>query len=878
MLTIDPAQLPTHFQSKEAEEKWCRTWDDWQIYHYDATRPRKETFVVDTPPPTVSGSLHIGHVFSYTQTDIIVRYQRMCGRNIFYPMGWDDNGLPTERRVQNYFHVRCDLRTPYEPGLKLEAASSKDLKETPPRNVSRQNFIELCLQLTREDEKAFTALWKRLGLSVDWRQEYSTIDDHCRRLAQFSFIDLYKKGHVYSVEAPTMWDVDFQTAVAQAEVEDRELPGMLHHVRFGIEGSDKHFTIATTRPELLPACVGVTAHPNDERYKSLFGKKAITPLFFAPVPIFPSELADPDKGTGILMVCTFGDANDVFWWRQNQLPLRQTLGRNGRFDQVAYGQDGWESLKPAAANAAYQQLAGKTVKTAQKIVVDMLRDASGAATGNEPPLTDEPRPIQHAVKFFEKGDRPLEFISTKQWFVRLLDKKNTLIDAGERIAWHPDFMRVRYRNWTENLQQDWCISRQRFFGVPFPLWYPLDGDGKPDFSRHLLADIQDLPVDPSTAAPRGYKENQRGVPNGFIAESDVFDTWFTSSLTPQICSQWQVDEGMHSRLFPMDLRPQSHEIIRTWAFYTVVKSLLHEDNIPWSQATISGWILDPDRKKMSKSKGNVMTPMHLLDEYGSDGVRYWAASARLGADTAFDEQVLKVGKRLVTKLLNAGKFVLSQTGVPAPISSELDIAFMHKLHEFVTRVTELNDNFEYATGLKEINGFFWNNFTDSLIELVKGRAKDETLDARQRGSAITTLRRGLSVFLRLFAPVVPYITEEVWSWAFAEETGIKSIHRAPWPGDADFTDVPSDATSEVFDLAVNCWAAINKYKAQGGVTSGRPIEKLSLAANSVTAEKASTAMADVMAAARARSYTIAKQDTMAEGEFEVLEATFAETV
>lgn len=878
MLTINPAEMPSHFQSKQKEEEWCRLWNDWQIYHYDGTRPRAETFVVDTPPPTVSGALHIGHVFSYTQTDIVVRYQRMRGRNIFYPMGWDDNGLPTERRVQNYFHVRCDPRTPYEPGLKLEPASAKEQKQNPPRNVSRANFIELCLQLTREDEKAFMALWKRLGLSVDWRQEYSTIDDHCRRLAQFSFIDLHKKGHVYSIEAPTMWDVDFQTAVAQAEVEDRELPGLLHHLRFGIDGSDRHFTIATTRPELLPACVGVTAHPNDERYKGLFGKRAITPLFRVPVPIFPSELADPEKGTGVLMVCTFGDATDVVWWRQNQLPLRQILGRDGRLAAVTYGQEGWESLNPAAANAFYQELIGKTVRSAQKIVVDMLRHASGAATGSEPPLAGEPQPITHAVKFFEKGDKPLEFISTRQWFVRLLDKKDLLIEAGDRITWHPDFMRVRYRNWTENLQQDWCISRQRFFGVSFPLWYPLDKEGNPDFSRPLLADVEQLPVDPSTASPKGYEESQRGCPDGFMAESDVFDTWFTSSLTPQICSQWQIDDRIHSRLFPMDLRPQSHEIIRTWAFYTIVKSLLHENSIPWRQAAISGWILDPDRKKMSKSKGNVMTPMHLLDEFGSDGVRYWAASARLGVDTTFDEQVLKVGKRLVTKLFNAGKFVLSQTGEPGPITSDIDIAFMQKVHELVQRVTSLNDKFEHATALKEINGSFWNNFTDTFIELAKGRARGEGADASGRSSAIATLRRGLSVFLRLFAPVVPYITEEVWSWAFAEESGARSIHRMAWPSDADFADIPRGSTSEVFDLAVNCLAAINKYKAQAGVTSGRAVEHLVLAANSGTAGKIRTAISDVMASTRARRYTLTKKESLPDGEFETLEAVFSEAV
>ncbi len=878
MLTIDPAILPAHFEAGQAEKKWSQFWDKLRLYSYDPSRPRAETFAVDTPPPTVSGSLHIGHVFSYTQTDIIARYQRMRGRNIFYPMGWDDNGLPTERRVQNYFHVRCDARAPYEPGLKLEAATAKEQKETPPRTISRANFIELCLQLTRQDEQAFMELWQRLGLSVDWSQEYSTIDDRCRRLAQISFLDLCDKGHVYNVEAPTMWDVDFQTAVAQAEVEDRKLPAFLHHLRFGIEGSEQHFTIATTRPELLPACVGVTAHPDDARYKHLFGRRAITSLFRVPVPIFPSELADPEKGTGILMVCTFGDATDVMWWRQNRLALRQILGRDGRIMPIVYGQEGWESLNPEAANAFFGELVGKTVKSAQKIIVQMLRDSAGAATGHEPPLAEEPKPIEHAVKFFEKGDRPLEFITTRQWFVRLMDKKDPLLEAGDRIAWHPDFMRMRYRNWTENLQQDWCISRQRFFGVPFPLWYPLDPQGNPDFSNFILAQQQQLPVDPSTTPPPGYEESQRGVPLGFIAESDVLDTWFTSSLTPQIASQWQIDEDRHHRLFPMDLRPQSHEIIRTWAFYTIVKSLLHENDIPWKQATISGWILDPDRKKMSKSKGNVMTPMHLLDQYGADGVRYWAASARLGVDTAFDEQILKVGKRLVTKLFNASKFVLSQVGEPGPITSDLDLAFMQKLRDLVQRATELNDKFEYAIALKEVNSFFWNSFTDTFIELVKGRARGEGTDEAGRGSALTTLRRGLSILLRLFAPVVPYITEEIWSWTFAEETGEKSIHRASWPNDADFAGLEKSFPPEVFEMAVTCLTVINKRKAEAGVATGRAIEYLVLAANPATGSRIRTAVPDIMAATRARRYTIKEKEGLPDGDFEVLEAQFVEAV
>jgi valyl-tRNA synthetase len=395
--SIDPGKLPKHFDAVEVEDRWDAAWQQEGVYHYDPSRPRDETYVVDTPPPTASGSLHIGHVFSYTQADVVVRYKRMTGMNIFYPMGWDDNGLPTERRVQNYFHIRCDPNTPYEEGLVFEQASSK-VRKKPARLVSRPNFIEACFDLIKEDEDAFSRLWHRLGLSVDWRQEYQTIDDHCRRTAQVSFRDLWDKGHVYTSDAPTMWDTDFQCAVAQAEVEDRDLPGAFHKIEFGIEGEDASFVIATTRPELLAACVGVTAHPEDERYKPFFGKRAVTPLFHAPVPIFPSEMADPDKGTGVLMVCTFGDQTDVQWWREEGLALRQIIGPHGRLaTDVDFTEAPFESLEPATANAAYAEIAGKSIKQAQAKMVELLADPAGSATGGGPPLVEDPEPIQHAV-------------------------------------------------------------------------------------------------------------------------------------------------------------------------------------------------------------------------------------------------------------------------------------------------------------------------------------------------------------------------------------------------------------------------------------------------------------------------------------------------
>jgi len=854
---MDISQLPKHFDAKLAEDSWDQKWDDWGIYRYNPARSREETFVVDTPPPTVSGSLHVGHVFSYTHTDLMARYQRMRGRNVFYPMGWDDNGLPTERRVQNYFNVRCDPTIHHTDNIDLAAAA----KEKNPVSISRQNFIELCLKLTVEDEVVFKALWRRIGLSVDWEQEYSTIDARCRKAAQLSFLDLFNKGHIYAVDSPAMWDVDFQTAVAQAEVEDRNTSGHFHNIRFGVEDSETTFVIATTRPELLAACVGVTAHPDDPRYKPYFGKRAITPAFHVPVPIFPSELADPEKGTGILMVCTFGDATDVRWWREQKLPNRQIIGRNGRLIPVTFGELGWESKNPDAANAAYGQIAGRNTKQARKLLVEqILGDA----------LVDTPKPIEHSVKYFEKGDQPLEFISTRQWFVRLLDKKEELIACGDRIQWHPDFMRLRYKIWTENLQFDWCISRQRYFGVSFPVWYPLDAEGNPQYDRVILAAPESLPIDPLDAAPPGYDESQRNQPGGFTAESDVFDTWFTSSLTPQISAGWLTDEKRFNNLFPNDLRPQSHEIIRTWAFYTIVKAWLHSGAIPWHHVGISGWVLDPDRKKMSKSKGNVVTPMHLLEEYGADAVRYWSANARLGTDTAFDTNVLKVGKRLVTKLFNAGKFVLMQSAEPTPITNSLDLAFLSQLRALVEKASENFEKYEHALALGEIERFFWRGLTDNYLELVKARSRSET-DIEGRGSAVATLRLALKVLLRLFAPFVPYITEEVWSWAFAEETGSKSIHVAQWPQLSEF---PTGGDDAPFETAIAALSTINKGKSESSVSVGRSITSLKLAANSATAAIYKTVEADVLGACRAPSCEVVIKDSLEANQFELLAVTF----
>ena len=809
--------LPEKYNHLDIESAWGAHWESSSMYRWNPEVPRKDTFVVDTPPPTVSGSLHVGHVFSYTQTDVIARFQRMMGKNIFYPMGWDDNGLPTERRVQNYFNIRCEPSIQYDPNWKPTPAEPNT--KNPPELVSRRNFIEACSILTEEDEKNFEKLWRHLGLSIDWSQQYATIDNHCREISQHSFLDLVEKGYCYNTKSPTMWDVDFKSAVAQAELEDREIAGAFHNIEFTVEDGTP-FTIATTRPELLAACIAVVAHPDDARYKPFFGKTAITPLFKAPVPICAAAHADPEKGSGILMVCTFGDIMDVEWWKSSGLPIKQIIGLDGRISPVTFGEGAFISQDVDRAQGNYDQLKGLTVKQAQKKIVELLAAADSSVDGTKAALIGEPKPITHPVKFFEKGDRPLEFVPTRQWFIKTLAHKEELLEQGRKVAWHPAHMLVRYENWVTGLNQDWCISRQRYFGVPFPVWYPINAEGEIQFEKPIFATKNQLPVDPSSDLPAGYTEQQREAPNGFHSDPDVMDTWATSSLTPQIASHWGKNDSRHKKLFPADIRPQAHEIIRTWAFSTIVKAWMHEGEIPWKNAIISGWILDPNRKKMSKSKGNTITPQKMLEEYSADGVRYWAAKARLGADTAFDESVFKIGRKLVTKLFNASKFVLLQfervgidprKNVVTDITETLDKAMAAKLVDVVTLATKSFTEFDYAQALQISEDAFWE-YCDHYLELVKARSYEET-DSVARKSALATLSYSLKTFLKLFAPVLPYITEEIWSWSFAEETGKNaSIHTASWPSIEELKDVTLDAPAATLPLAIEVIGKIRGAK------------------------------------------------------------------
>ncbi|MGD8150348.1 valine--tRNA ligase [Ornithinimicrobium sp. Y1694] len=866
-----PASLPERPTVDGLEPRWVEAWQASDVYAFDreaALAPevdRSQVFAIDTPPPTASGSLHLGHVFGYTQADCLARYHRMTGKHVFYPIGWDDNGLPTERRVQNYYGVRGDATLPYDPDFTppQQGGDGKSTKAADQVPIGRATFIELCEELTVIDEKAFEDTFRRLGLSIDWNVQYRTIDDRSRTVAQQAFLRNYARGEAYTAEAPGLWDITFQTAVAQAELEARDYPGAYHRVAFhpadGAGSGDTTY-IETTRPELICSVVALIAHPDDERYQHLFGSSVTSPLFGVEVPVLAHPMAEMDKGAGIAMCCTFGDMTDVQWWRELSLPTRSVITRNGRLQAET---PEWVSGGPGEALYA-EQLAGKTTHSAREAVVAALRESGD--------LDGEPQKTQRKANFFEKGDKPLEIVTSRQWFIRNGGKdealREQLLARGDELAFHPDFMRSRYRNWVSGLNGDWLISRQRFFGVQIPVWYAVDAAGEVDHDTVLVPAEERLPIDPMSDVPEGYEESQRDQPGGFTGDPDIMDTWATSSLSPQIAAGWPTrggagegsDPELFDKLFPFDMRPQGHDIIRTWLFATMVRAHLEHDSLPWTDAYINGWILDPDRKKMSKSKGNATTPLGMLEEHGTDAVRYWAAAARPGVDTIDDPNQVKVGRRLAIKLLNASKFALSFGDLPQGsaevdlITEPIDRSMLAGLAEVVERATRSYEAWDYSTALDVTEAFFWS-FCDDYLELVKERAyggafsedgpstdpSPETLSAR------AALRLALSVQLRLFAPVLSFAAEEVWSWWHEEGS---SVHVQPWPVVAELSAVVEGADAGLLPTVGQALTGLRKAKSEAKVKMRTEISAASISGPPEDLDRVQAAAGDLAAAGK----------------------------
>jgi valyl-tRNA synthetase len=788
------------YNHKEIESKWQSVWHERKTYQWEEDLPREQTFVIDTPPPTVSGILHMGHVFSYTQADFIARFQRMNGKTVFYPIGFDDNGLPTERLVEKVKKVRAS-------------------------SMPREEFITLCREVVKEAETEFARLFKSIALSIDWDQEYQTVSDRSTKLSQMSFLDLIDKDRAYRKLQPTLWDPVDATALAQAEVVDIEMKSFMNEIIFQTEAGE-NLIISTTRPELLPACVAVFCHPEDARYKHLAGQTAVTALFGVKVPIIADDKVDIEKGTGLVMCCTFGDTTDIDWWQNYNLPLRIILNKYGKIDGLeALGQDNWPSVNAKLAQEYIEQIKGLKAKNAREKILELLKNDEKLLNQHE---------ISHMVKCGERSSAPLEILVTSQWFIKLLDIKQELLAQTAKCNWNPAYMKVRLDRWIENLKWDWCISRQRFFGVPFPAWH---SKRKGEEGKLLFAHRDDLPVNPLVDLPRGYTKEE------VEPDYDVMDTWATSSISPQLSSgaineKYSIDYSRHKKLFPADMRPQAHEIIRVWAFYTIVKSYLHEQTIPWKNLMISGWCLAADKTKMSKSKGNVVTPVDLIEEKGADIVRYWASNSKLGADIAYSEDVFKLGQKLINKLWNAAKFSQLQmdklTATPSTIKTDVenglifkpvDLWLLSKLKTTVEKATAELHKFEYCNARVAIEDFFWNIYCDNYIEIVKTRSYDENaLDPKGQISSLLTMHHCMKTLLKLFAIYLPHVTEEIYSHMFTEDTLV--TQRGAWPKIEEFIE---DKDSEILGNAlVNILEAVRKIKADKKVSVSSPIETLSI--------------------------------------------------
>lgn len=768
-----------HISEKKLQDKW----ENIGVYNYDENVDRVNTFSIDTPPPTVSGSLHIGHVYSFTQTDFIARYQRMSGKNVFYPMGFDDNGLPTERLVEKTQNIRA-------------------------KDMSREKFRALCMEVVKSFELEFKALFKSLALSVDWRQEYQTISSKSRTLSQMSFIDLYNKGYIKRDLYPTYWDVADHTAIAQTEIEDKEKEGLMNEIIFHLK-SGEEIIIATTRPEMIPACVAIFYHPDDPRYNKLKDNIAITPLMNKEVRLLPDEDVDMEKGTGLVMCCTFGDIQDVQWWKKHKLETISCINLNGIMENAG-------------------EISGLKVKEGRVKILEILKDKGLIKSQTE---------IKQIVKCAERSGCILELIITNQWYIKVMEYKEALIKKACECKWYPEYMRIRLENWINGLNQEWCISRQRYFGVPFPVWY---SKRKGEEGKVLLPDLSQLPVDPLIDLPKGYTRDE------VEGEKDIMDTWATSALTPQlssggIASGYMLDEDRHKKLFPFDLRPQAHEIIRVWAFGSIVKSMMHENTIPWKNLMISGWCLAADRGKMSKSKGNGVVPGDLIATYGADIVRYWASSAGLGTDIVYSEEVLKIGKKLANKLWNASRFcathiekikksdiILTNAATSVKngeIFCVIDLWILSELRNLVQDVTSAFEVFDYRSARSYVEDFFWKNFCDNYLELVKKRVYDSSADkTREAHSAMFTMYYCLQTILKLLAPFIPHITDEIYNQIYDDTASIHA--KGNWPKDDD--QYYSEAAIKNGRDAVKFIELIRKFKSERSIALNAEVQSIVL--------------------------------------------------
>jgi len=750
-------ELPKRYDPQEAEPRLQKFWAENKTYSFDPEDIKREIYSIDTPPPTVSGKMHMGHAFGNSQQDFIARYKRMQGFNVLQPFGTDDNGLPTQTLIQKLKKVRA-------------------------QDMSRKEFTKLCLDTLKEELRpAYLNDWKRLGISCDFNVSYTTINPHCTRISQKSFIELYEMGRAYRKEAPAIWCPKCQTAIAQVELEDQEIASTFNDIIFRSEG--KELIVATTRPELLPACVAVFFHPDDARHKSLAGKMAEVPLFGFSVPVMADERVNPEKGTGLVMCCTFGDKTDIEWQKAYNLPIKTAISRDGKMTSLA------------------EKYSGEKIKDArEKIIAEMKEEG----------LLIKQKPITHAVNVHERCGSEIEFIHSKQWFIRYLDLKEEMLNWGNELEWHPEHMKNRYDNWAKGLAWDWCISRQIFFGIPFPTWYC------EECGEVILARIEDLPVDPTVdKAPVGSCPNCQSTK--IIGETDIINTWATSSLTPTIVKELFKDKPVYEKLVlnPMDLRPQGHDIISFWLFNTVIKSQLHYQMKPWKHCFINGWMLDPQGKKMSKSKGNVIEPQKMIEKYSADALRYMSASCTLGEDFPFQEKDLVSGMKFSNKLWNAAKFgaIHLDDYEKSEVISTFDRWLLSKLHKVIKNSTEGFEEYRYFKPKAEVEKFFWQIFCDNYLEIVKDRLyNSETRGAEGKKSAQEALYQSLLNVCKLMAPFTPHITEEVYQLFFKEKEGVESIHLSSWP---EFEEKMIDEKAEkAGDLGVEIMSIVRRYKSE----------------------------------------------------------------